>query len=124
MPPELSHVPQQALEVRTQPLMSLSGTHYSGTALHTQFSENSDLGQRCTDAAMLDSTFMLWSLNYAEADPIARHAAVVCGHTTAQKHPHTQIGVRKYSLSASRSLGVALRVVGRMWQVLRARPNG
>ena len=56
-------------------------------------------------------------------DPIARHAALVCGHTTAQKHSHTQIGVGKYNLSASLTMGVALRVLGRMWQVSRARPN-
>ena len=43
MPPELSHVPQQALEVNAQPLMFLSGTRHWGTALHTQLSENSDL---------------------------------------------------------------------------------
>ena len=40
--------------------------------------------------------------------PIDRHAALVCGHTTAQKHPHTQIGVGNHNLSASRSLGLAL----------------
>ena len=58
VPPELSHVPQQALEVRTQPLMSLSGTYHWGMAQHTRFSENSDLGQGCTDIALMLSNLV------------------------------------------------------------------